>query len=48
MAEEKPLFTEAEWDKEVPKVTRAMHEYLAGYCVPISKRNFRLLRRASL
>jgi hypothetical protein len=37
MAEETPLFTEAEWNEEVPKVTRAMHENLTGYCVPISK-----------
>jgi len=37
MAEGKPLFSEAEWNAEVPKVSRAMHEHLAGYCVPVSK-----------
>jgi hypothetical protein len=37
MDEPQLLFTEAEWNEEVPKVVRAMHEYVAGFLTPISK-----------
>lgn len=37
MAEPQLLFTEAEWNEEVPKVVRAMHEYVATFLVPVSK-----------
>jgi hypothetical protein len=37
MAEAQLLFTEAEWNAEVPKVVSAMHEYLAPFLVPVTK-----------
>jgi hypothetical protein len=37
MTEQEYVFSEAEWNKEVPKITRAMHEYAADFWVPISK-----------